>query len=56
MINNQQSAGIATENITHDNPTKPIYQKPKTSLFLESRNIQGGSTNVPESNSGLLQS
>ncbi|EKD72569.1 MAG: hypothetical protein ACD_45C00637G0002 [uncultured bacterium] len=34
----------------------PAYQKPKTTLFLEPRDIQGGSVNVPESNSGLLQS
>ncbi len=52
MHGNQQSADIINEKINSSN--KPIYQKPKTSLFLEPRDIQGGATNVPESNSGLL--
>lgn len=52
-ISNQQSAAIVTEK-TEPQHNKPVYQKPKTSLFLEPRDIQGGATNVPESNDGLL--
>lgn len=57
MNGDQQSVAIVTEEtLLTQHATKPIYQKPKASLFLEPRDIQGGSENVPESNSGLLQS
>ncbi len=56
--NHQSAIATASENTElTQSTTQLIYQKPKTTLFLEQpANIQGGSTNVPESNSGLLQS
>jgi hypothetical protein len=33
---------------------KPIYQKPKTSLFLDPKHIAGGTQSIPETNSGIL--
>lgn len=35
-------------------PAITTYKPPKTSLFLEPKDIQGGADNVPESNNGLL--
>ena len=37
-------------------PNPNLYMPPKTSLFLEATDINGGSVNVPESNSGVLSS
>lgn len=33
---------------------KPVYQKPLTSLFLDPKNITGGSQSISESNSGVV--
>ena len=57
-ISDQRSAGYCNSSLETSQVVKfpPAYQKPKTTLFLEPRNIQGGIVNVPESNSGLLQS
>lgn len=33
---------------------KPVYQKPLTSLFLDPKNITGGSQSILESNSGVV--
>ncbi len=34
--------------------SKPTYQKPQTSLFLDPKKIEGGTQSMPESNSGVL--
>lgn len=31
-----------------------VYQKPKTSVFLDPKTIAGGSQSIPESNGGIL--
>jgi hypothetical protein len=55
ISNQRQSIAIAAENTELlQHPPTPPYQKPRTSLFLNPRDIQGGDTNVPESNGGLL--
>ena len=47
-ISNQQSADILHEKIPTQ--SRPIYQKPKTSLFLETAtDIQSGAIHVLES-------
>lgn len=48
MHNNQPSDGTINEKINF--PNTPIYQKPKTSLFLDKATvIQSGANNVLES-------
>jgi len=47
-ISNQQSADILDKN-SHS-PNRPIYQKPRTSLFLvKATDIHGGATQILES-------
>lgn len=53
MHSNQQPAtDIINEKI--ESKHKPVYQKPKTSLFLDPKTIAGGAQSIPESNSGIL--
>lgn len=53
MHDNQE---LATDIIDEEIKSKHnlVYQKPKTSLFLDPKVIAGGASSIPESNSGVL--
>lgn len=53
QITHQQASIIENSSVT-DKISNCSYIKPQTSQFLNPTVIQGGETNVPESNSGLL--
>ena len=58
MNNHLQSEPIVTEEITPSQDfTSALYQKPKTTLFLEQVDIiRGGAANALESNAGVILS